>query len=51
MTGGFPSYSFSWSTMGNAVVGSTDLMDLSAGIYTLTLEDANDCQRNFDVEV
>ena len=51
VTGGFPSYSFSWSTMGNAVVGSTDLMDLSAGIYTLTLEDANDCQRNFDVEV
>ncbi len=51
VTGGFPSYSFSWSTMGNAVVGSTDLMDLSAGIYTLTLDDANDCQRNFDVEV
>ena len=51
VTGGFPSYSFSWSTMGNAVVGSTDLLDLSAGIYTLTLEDANDCQRNFDVEV
>ena len=50
-SGGFPSYSFSWSSMGNAVVGSTDLMDLSAGIYTLTLEDANDCQRNFDVEV
>ena len=49
--GGFPSYSFSWSSMGNAVVGSTDLMDLSAGVYTLTLEDANDCQRNFDVEV
>ena len=37
--------------MGNTVVGSTDLMDLSAGIYTLTLEDANDCQRNFDIEV
>ena len=51
VTGGFPSYSFSWSTMGNAVVGSTDLLDLSAGIYTLTLVDANDCQRNFDVEV
>ena len=51
VTGGFPSYSFSWSTMDNAVVGSTDLLDLSAGIYTLTLEDANDCQRNFDVEV
>ncbi|MFL2569955.1 MAG: T9SS type A sorting domain-containing protein [Flavobacteriales bacterium] len=51
VTGGFPSYSFSWSTMGNAVVGSTDLIDLSAGVYTLTLEDANDCQRNFDVEV
>jgi hypothetical protein len=51
VTGGFPSYSFSWSTMGNAVVGSTDLNDLSAGIYTLNLEDANDCQRNFDVEV
>ena len=50
-SGGFPSYSFSWSSMGNAVVGSTDLMDLSAGIYTLTLEDANDCQRNFEVEV
>ena len=50
-SGGFPSYSYSWSSMGNAVVGSTDLMDLSAGIYTLTLEDANDCQRNFDVEV
>ena len=50
-SGGLPSYSFSWSSMGNAVVGSTDLMDLSAGIYTLTLEDANDCQRNFDVEV
>ncbi|MDC3030047.1 T9SS type A sorting domain-containing protein, partial [Flavobacteriales bacterium] len=50
-SGGFPSYSFSWSTMGNAVIGSTDLMDLSAGIYTLTLEDANDCQRNFDIEV
>ena len=48
-SGGFPSYSFSWSSMGNTVVGSTDLMDLSAGIYTLTLEDANDCQRNFDV--
>ena len=27
-SGGFPSYSFSWSTMGNTVVGSTDLMDL-----------------------
>ena len=51
VSGGLPSYSLSWSTMGNAVVGSTDLMDLSAGIYTLTLEDANDCQRNFDVEV
>ena len=50
-SGGFPPYLFSWLTMGNTVVGSTYLMDLSAGVYTLTLEDANDCQRNFDVEV
>ncbi len=50
-SGGLPSYSFSWSSMGNDVVGSTDLIDLSAGLYTLTLEDANDCQRNFEIEV
>ena len=34
-SGGFPPYSFSWLTMGNTVVGSTYLMDLSAGLYTL----------------
>ena len=51
VTGGFPSYSFSWSSMGNTVFGSTDLFDLSSGIYTLNLEDANDCQRNFDIEI
>ena len=50
-SGGFPTYSYSWSNMGNSVEGSTDLMDLSAGIYTLTLEDANNCERQFDIEI
>ena len=39
-TGGYPLYSFAWS---NNVVGQTD-SDLVAGIYVLTVTDANLCQ-------
>ena len=50
-SGGFPNYSYSWSNVGSPIAGTTELTDLSAGIYTLTLEDANDCERQFDIEI
>ena len=50
-SGGFPSYTYSWSSMGSPIEASTELTDLSAGIYTLTLKDANDCERHFDIEI
>ena len=51
VSGGFPSYSYSWSIAGSPIVGTTDLTGLSSGIYDLTITDANDCHKSFNIEV
>ena len=51
VSGGFPSYSYSWSIAGSPIVGTTDLTALSSGIYDLTITDANDCHKSFNIEV
>ena len=36
-SGGSPSYSYNWLFSGDAITGSSDLSDLTAGLYNLTL--------------
>ena len=50
-SGGSPSYSYNWLFSGDTITGSSDLSDLTAGLYNLTLIDDNDCQIAFDIEV
>ncbi len=50
-SGGFPSYSYTWSNEDSFITISEDLSDLSAGVYSLTLKDANNCERQFELEV
>lgn len=49
--GGLPPYIIAWSGPNGFTAGTEDISDLEAGIYTLTLTDANGCtfERSFDV--
>ncbi|MBL6873288.1 MAG: T9SS type A sorting domain-containing protein, partial [Flavobacteriales bacterium] len=49
--GGFPDYSYTWSNSGSLVGDSTLLSSLSSGMYVLSVTDANNCVRTFDVEL
>jgi hypothetical protein len=51
VSGGFPSYSYNWTIAGTPIVGTTNLTGLSSGVYNLIITDANDCHKNFDIEV
>ena len=50
-SGGIGEYSYNWLFSGDTITGSSDLSDLTAGLYNLTLIDDNDCQLAFDIEV
>jgi hypothetical protein len=47
ISGGVPPYSYSWST--SDMTG--DISNVSAGIYTLTVTDANNCTSTLDVNL
>ena len=49
--GGNPDYSYSWSTGGSLVGNSTVLSSLSSGTYVLSVTDASNCMRSFDLEI
>ena len=44
-SGGFPNYIYSWSSGDTYVARTTNLSNLSSGTYTLSLKDANGCER------
>ena len=46
-SGGNPMYSYSWSGPNNFSSSSSVINGLSAGIYTLTVQDANGCEQIF----
>ena len=50
-SGGFPNYSYLWMSLTDTLIGTTYLENLSSGVYTLTLEDNNDCKRQFDIDL
>lgn len=47
ISGGIPPYDVSWSNFGT---GNTQV-DLSAGTYIITITDAENCTRNFPIEI
>jgi hypothetical protein len=49
--GGNPDYLYSWSTGDSLVGDSTALSSLSSGTYVLSVTDASNCVRSFDLEI
>ena len=47
ITGGVAPYTISWSNFGSGNIQE----DLSAGTYTITIEDFENCIRNFDIVI
>jgi len=47
VSGGVPSYTYLWSDLGSGPVRT----NLSAGIYTVTVTDQNDCFKIIDIEI
>jgi gliding motility-associated-like protein len=47
VSGGVPSYTYLWSDLGSGPVR----VNLSAGIYTVTVTDQNDCFKILDIEI
>ena len=48
VSGGTPTYSYSWSGPNNFSSSSSVINGLSAGIYTLVVQDDNGCQQTFN---
>jgi len=53
INGGTPSYTYSWSKVGDSSYSSNDqnISNLSAGNYTVTITDANDCELKKSFEI
>ena len=49
--GGNPDYSYSWSLDGSLLGDGTALSSLSTGTYVLSVTDASNCVRSFDLEI
>lgn len=49
--GGNSPYTFNWSSSSDGLGVSQNINDLTAGVYTLTLKDASNCERQFEIEV
>ncbi len=49
--GGNPDYSYSWSLDGSLLGDGTALSSLSTGTYVLSITDASNCVRSFDLEI
>ena len=51
--GGTGTLSYNWSRAGDATFTNTsqDIVNLSAGVYTVTVTDANNCSNSLDIEV
>lgn len=47
VSGGTPNYSYAWSSGGS----NADVMDLQAGIHTVTITDANNCETTLQVTI
>ncbi|HRP80296.1 MAG TPA: choice-of-anchor L domain-containing protein [Flavobacteriales bacterium] len=50
-SGGVPPYAFTWTGPGGFTANTPDLTGLVAGMYSLTVSDANGCTRTIQVEL
>ncbi|MEM9820353.1 MAG: gliding motility-associated C-terminal domain-containing protein [Bacteroidota bacterium] len=48
VSGGIPPYQYNW---GSGFTSDNTLLDIGVGIYTVTVQDANDCQQVIDYDV
>ena len=51
VSGGLPPYSYSWSNVDSAQISNESLSNLTAGVYNLTVKDANSCERQFAIDI
>lgn len=49
--GGVLPYTYSWSHLNDGLGNTEDINNLAAGVYTLLLKDASNCERQFEIEV
>lgn len=49
--GGVLQYTYSWSHLSDGLGNTEDINNLAAGVYTLLLKDASNCERQFEIEV